>query len=758
MVFARSILHKMLYITGKRGCTVNKSVFYAHSLPRRPESEWQPLEAHLKNVAGLAARFAAAFMSGECGRLVGLWHDLGKYRPEFQQRLHDNAIAADHKTAGALLAARWGSGLAKALAMVILGHHGGLPDAVAGEAGSPRSLEEQLRDSLLDVDRLLKVVPADIREACLPSPPAFLKPEPGTDPCVARCRSALWTRMLYSCLVDADWLDTEDFHVPGMRACETAGFASVGELRRRLDAAVDERAASVAPSAVNAARAEILAACRTAAERPPGIFSLTAPTGGGKTLAAMSFALRHAERHGLERVIAVAPFTSIIDQNAGVYRRALGAENVIEHHSNVDAEKESDRNRLASENWDAPVVVTTAVQFLESLFSNKPSRCRKLHNVARSVLLMDEAQTLPADLLVPVLMALKELVRHYGCTLVLSTATQPALGKRDALPDGFDEVHEMIQDAAGMAARLRRVAVAWPDVDGPGAQWPQLAAELVEQPHVLAIVHRRQDARELAGLLPPEGRFHLSALMCPKHRKGVLRLVRRALGRGTPCRLVATQLIEAGVDVDFPVVYRALGGLDSIAQAAGRCNREGRLLPTLGQVVVFRAPTDPPPGAPRKGLESTRSLLRQHGGDLDLTDPTLHEEYFRSLYHKIEKDARGIAAEESRFNFATVAARFRMIDDAWTRPVVVPYPGVARRLERLRKEGPNRLSLRGLQPFLVNVPLRDYENLESIRALEIVDESVAVLTEPFHHLYHREFGLVLEPGSLPLADPSRSVV
>ena len=595
--------------------------FYAHSHPERPHHEWHRLEDHLQAVSELAAAFADAFDSADWGRVAGLWHDLGKYQPEFQARLLGATEAVDHSTVGALLADAKDSEGGKALAFAIAGHHGGLPNAVQRGDTDRSSLLDRLRRSAPLLDKVLAAAAPTVTDHTVPVLPSWLEPGcPGDRAAQQRLirRTELWVRFLFSALVDADFLDTEEFFEPGKRAA-VGRLDTVATLRERLDAHLDRLSAEAEPTKVNGVRRDVLQACRSAARVDPGLFSLSVPTGGGKTLSAMAFALRHAHHHGLRRVIVVIPYTSIIEQNAAVYRDVLGEANVIEHHSNLDPVQETPRNKLASENWDAPVVVTTSVQFFESLFANRPSRCRKLHNVAKSVVVLDEVQTLPSAFLLSILDALNELARGYGCSVVLSTATQPALAKRDTLPEGLTDVREIVPAPRALADRLKRVTVHWPDPDDEPRTWPELAEELRGHPRVLAIVHRRQDARDLAQLLPPEGLFHLSALMCPRHRSDTLAQVREALAGDGPCRLVSTQLIEAGVDVDFPVVYRALGGLDRIVQGAGRCNREGK--GDAGRVVVFRAPTPPPRGAPTKGLETTLSLLREREGGLDVDDP-----------------------------------------------------------------------------------------------------------------------------------------
>jgi CRISPR-associated endonuclease/helicase Cas3 len=727
---------------------------YARSLPGRPPSEWQPLECHLQAVAHLTQEFATAFDSAAWGRLAGLWHDLGKYRPEFLLHISGDAGRVDHAIVGALMAMSKYPQAGLPLALVIAGHHTGLANPVSSDKTLISPLQERLQGNAGLLQQVLPLIPDEfIKGLALPPLPEF--PGNAEKPATKSQDESLrhlefWIRFLFSSLVDADRLDAEAFDKPGLRKTVTAGFRTIADLLNQLDRRIDEKTVAALPTPVNQLRKEVLEHCRRAADLPPGLFSLTVPTGGGKTLSAMSFALRHARWHGLRRVIVVIPYTSIIEQNAKVYRAVLGDADVVEHHSNLDSEKETDRNRMAAENWDAPIIVTTNVQFLESLFSNRPAACRKLHNVARSVIVLDEVQNLPPQFLATILDGLQELVSHYGCTGVLSTATQPALTRRESLPEGLADVREIIPEPQLLGRVLQRTEVIWPDLAAPAVEWPALAGELAGHKQVLVVVHRREDARELAQLLPKEGRFHLSALMCPRHRLLVLARVKRALKAGRPCRLVSTQLIEAGVDIDFPVVYRALGGLDSVVQAAGRCNREGKS--EKGRVVVFRAPTRPPRGTPTKGLEVTESMLRQHDGTLPLHDPCVFEEYFRSLYFRENLDAGGIQAERAKLNFATVGRKFKLIEDGFSRPVVVPCKRAEKHLAVVRREGPNRENLRALQPFLVSVYDADFERLQRAGALESVDDTLNVITQPFRHLYSEAFGLVMREPLLPDAE------
>jgi CRISPR-associated endonuclease/helicase Cas3 len=616
-------------------------------------------------------------------------------------------------------------------------------------------LLDRLRGNASVLGEIRPVLPKELLNVSTPKLPGRLAVTQSNSRQLKRSLE-FWTRMLFSALVDADFLATERFYTPD-RPGARARTATLAELRRLLE----ERLQTFeADTDVKRLRGYVLDRCLHAAALPPGMFSLTVPTGGGKTLSSMAFALRHAEKHGMRRIIAAIPFTTIIEQNAAVYRGIFGGEAVVEHHSALDEEtlesqygEQELRRRLAAENWDAPIVVTTNVQLFESLFANRPSRCRKLHNIAKSVLILDEVQTLPAGFLRPVLDGLTELASNYGCTVLLSTATQPALTKRAALPDGLDGVREIIPDASDLAARLQRIETSWPSPGDPPITWEALAETVAREPQALVIVHRRRDALELARLLKPVGRHHLSALMCPVHRLEVLARIRDLLSAHQPCRLVTTQLIEAGVDIDFPVVFRALAGLDSLVQAAGRCNREGGLrgndgAPRFGRFRVFRAPTSPPPGILRRGLEVMEAMLRGRAEIPALGDPDWTDEYFRRLYATVDLDKKAIQLARSELDFATVAEEFQLIEDgSW--PVVVPWNDSEARLAAHR-DWPTRQSRRALQPYTVQVYRHDLDALRQQGAAEEVAPGLFELTLPYRHLYDRDLGLILGAAT---ADP-----
>lgn len=702
---------------------------------------------HLRAVARLAEGFADAFGAGSCGYLAGLWHDFGKYGPEFQNRIRTaNGFTAhlegetggerDHSTAGAIHAHDQ-RGVGKLLAFAIAGHHSGLPNS--------GDLAQRLQQKRPLYELALKHGATEVASA--PST-GWAPPKLSGDE--GRRHLELWTRLLFSSLCDADFLDTEAFFDSGKAALRTKGPA-LEELERRLAGYMEEKelSASTAMTEVNRVRAEVRAACLSAASQPPGVFSLTVPTGGGKTLAGLSFALRHALLHGQHRVIVAIPYTSIIEQTAQVYRDALGDEAVIEHHSALDPRYATPRNRIASENWDAPLIVTTTVQLLESLLANRPGACRKLHNLVGSVIILDEAQTLPPGQLAPILDVLRELVRSFKASLVFSTATQPAF-RRESLPEaggplGFESIQEIVPSSMQAFSRLRRVRTRWPESLTRLPSYEPLADEVAREGDALVIVHRRDDARQLCLLLDQrlgeESTLHLSALMCPVHRSQLLAEIKRRKAIGTPVRLIATQLVEAGVDLDFPIVYRALGGLDAMAQAAGRCNREGKL-PGLGELRVFVAPTEPPQGVPQTAAAITKEFLQAYQAP-DLNSPEAFTRYFQRLYSARPLDEKEIQVARSDLRFRDTAECFKIVEDGWSAPLVIPYDDHADALlAELGRLGPSRERLRALQRYTINVVAKDRDAWSASGAVEWIGEAVVALRPTHRAAYDMRFGLV----------------
>jgi len=494
-----------------------------------------------------------------------------------------------------------------------------------------------------------------------------------------------------------------------------------------------------APSAVNLKRQEVLSQCRKHSLWEPGVFSLTVPTGGGKTLAGMAFALEHAVKHKKNRVIVAIPYTSIIEQSAEQYRLIFGEDAVIEHHSNLEPDKESLRAKLAAENWDAPIIVTTNVQLFESLFASRTSQCRKLHNIANSVIILDEAQMLPTGFLDPILSCMKNLSQYFGCSIVLSTATQPVLTGRfqsgQAKLKGFEAgtVRELITKPLELSRELKRVEIVQHHCFKERVEWEDLVQELMGEESVLCIVNTRKDCRTLFDLMPP-GTIHLSALMCPEHRSEVIsgkQGIKNRLKNGEALRVISTQLVEAGVDLDFPVVYRALAGFDSIAQAAGRCNREGQLQGRLGKVVVFKPPKDAPSGLLLKGQYAGEEILRSYPELVSNLDPQVFEHYFTTLYSRVssfdEKKIMELLAGsdvvEAKIQFRSAAQNFTLIDQKDQVGIVVDYrkpkedatkslSGIDL-IKELEFGTPSRKIMRKLQRYTVTVPKKVAHNLLS---------------------------------------------
>lgn len=697
--------------------------FYAHI---RDDGKAQTVEEHLRGTAQLCSHFASGFGESGRGKLLGYAHDIGKTSQEFQNRLHGGA-KVDHATAGALECAKVEEMFA---ACCVAGHHGGLPDF--GSRVDPEGASTLM-------GRLKKGMHKHIPEyhwaGALPSvdkPPDF--PD--------MFSRSLWVRMLYSCLVDADYLDTEAFMaaVPVKRS----EYDDIPVLLEKLKEYI--RPWFPAQSKLNGHRCDILNRCMDAATLPRGAFSLTVPTGGGKTVASLAFALKHAAEHGMDRVIYVIPYTSIIEQNASVFRRILGERNVLEHHSGIqidsgdESSAENIRHRLAAENWDAPVVVTTSVQFFESLYSNRPSQCRKLHNIANSVVIFDEAQMLPTYHLYPCVGVIANLTRYFNVSTVLCTATQPVLG--DIVKSFCPEldIQEICPDTAPMYELFRRVTYR----NGGKLDGEALCSELAGLEQVLCIVNTRKAAQRVFECLPEEGRFHLSTLMYPAHRKAVLSEVKRRLTLGLPCRLVSTSLIEAGVDVDFPAVYREIAGLDSIAQAAGRCNREGKR-PADDSVVTYYESEDPPPILQRINIGATREALN---GNRDPGDPETIRRYFtawRSLIgdgldksKAVEHLRKGISG--CLLPFDAVAKDFHFIDQA-TCTVYIPENEGVPLCQRLLDGTADKLDYRRAGQYSVSVYEQHFAELLRAGDIQLLSDNSAVLTNP--SLYSGCVGLSL---------------
>jgi CRISPR-associated endonuclease/helicase Cas3 len=719
-------------------------MLYAHTSGKHKE----PLDDHLKEVAELTRDFTQKFGAEEFGYCAGLLHDLGKAKIKFQKYMLKNGPGEPHAGEGArFVKAYWGRSSAEArgqmLAYVIAGHHSGLANGIAFGGGTA-PLKERLRQ-------------AEEIKPWFDVPDITKPPRPFSESGIGAFGQAFFIRMLYSALVDADFLATERWFAKVEGKEQRAEW---GGSLQSLKSALDLTLGKFLPAKNDLAilRSQVLADCRRAGERNQGLFSLTVPTGGGKTLSSLAFALEHCRKHNLDRVIYVIPFTSIVEQTAKVFREALNdPDAVLEHHSNFseenisgDSENDIEKLRKAAQNWDRPIIVTTAVQFFESLYARRSSRCRKLHNIARSVVILDEAQMLPLKLLRPCLAALNELQRGYHTSIVLCTATQPALTNSAGLKavEALKDVREIIQPDRDLFHRLKRVRA----VKGGTLSDGQLVEAMREKDSALCIVNNRRHARELFEELSKAdvpGAYHLTTAMTPKHRRHILDEIRQLLKVKKSVRLVSTSLIEAGVDISFDAVWRAWAGLDQIAQAAGRCNRENELGHEGGELIIFE-PEElegrAPPRELKQFADTARSALDNH--DDPLCERAVAD-YFRELLWRKsgadqhrpksldsakvgESEIPGImkAIDDSapglNFCFADIAQAFRMIENSMV-PVIIPETdnilgigapeALIGRLHGMDKAGG---VARELQPYLVQVPHRALASLLAAGAARVV--------------------------------------
>ncbi|MDX1932745.1 MAG: CRISPR-associated helicase Cas3' [Capsulimonadales bacterium] len=717
--------------------------FVAHT-PSRDNPEWHDLVDHTLAVAHLAESFATPFGGAATARYVGLLHDLGKFDDGFQNYLRQcfrfdrgeisekpQPGSAPHKQTGALLAHAENAAFGDPLAQVLFGHHGGMKNRQDTRDGAQERQQYAVLPFPALVERARSVSPALV--------PPF--PDPGVlYPPAIRTREAaeMYLRFVFSCLVDADALDTEKHVSPDtarQREEATRRSPPLADLRaaflrdqERLRAEAD--AAGNGENPVHQVRRAVFADCLARAVERPGVFTLTVPTGGGKTRSSLAFALEHAVRHGKRRIIYAAPFTSILDQTAAVFEGIFGENTgiVLEHHSAAEIDTPSDdatdngretalRRRLAAENWDAPLIVTTQVQLFESLFSQRPARCRKLHRIADSVLLLDEVQSLPAGLLRPLIEALKTLAAAFGVTVVLCTATQPAFEERTPWFRGFDpRPVEIVGDPAPHFRRLRRVRF---ETDLPELDSSALAKRLRSEPTVLCVVNTRKQAIELVDALDPDRTdpsvFHLSTLLCGRHRRRVLDDVRARLAAGLPTRLISTSIVEAGVDVDFPRLFRALAPLPSLIQAAGRCNREGRRPWQDSLVTLFRPAEDRTPSDPiyKKARDKTVNALRRaadRGEAFDFDDPENVTAWFREMIRELNDatDAHRVMPDIRAFDFPEVARKMRLIPDDTVTVLARAAVDLSLDLDTLlgdadRRGGLTRSDWRKLHPFCVQL-------------------------------------------------------
>ena len=706
--------------------------YYAHSLEGKQPKDWQQLEDHLKNVAKESADFASLFKGEKWAYIAGLWHDVGKGSREFQAYLRNaNEIIdefakyycgkVDHSTFGACHAYIKSKEAGKVLAYVLAGHHTGLMDWQQHATHGLRYRLEKKHINNSEYNPIKCVVPERLPIKLNGSNFGF--------------QLQFFIRMIFSCLVDADFLDTEKFLNPEQNKLRK-NKSDLQNLRKIFWKNFNFLRKSSKKSCINKTREDILKQCLSAAEFCPGLFSLTVPTGGGKTLASLAFALEHALKYKKRRIIYVIPFTSIIEQNAKVFRDMVGNDAVLEHHCNFAPNEKDWKTKLSSENWDMPIVVTTNVQFFDSFFAKRTSKCRKLHNIADSVIIFDEVQAIPVEKLQPCIEVIRELSLNYGVSAVLCSATQPAINQSDDFKKGLSGIREIVSDVVKLFQVLKRTEVSF-----IGKQKSEEISKKIEQnEQVLCIVSTRKQARDIFEQIGDSAdNFHLSALMYPVHRTRILTEIKARLKKGEKCRVVSTQLIEAGVDIDFPVVIRSLSGMDSIAQASGRCNREA--LQDKGKVFVFEPAEGIPSGYFRQTAQCAERLMERFKGRLLM--PECVREYFLNYYwlkqNKMDKD--GIldicnGAKRGNIQFEELAG-FQMIQNA-TEPIVI---AVEEHAEKLIKQldfakYPFKI-LRQLQPYTVQVYPYHLQELSSY--LECTDY-VKILR--LKSLYDDKAGLV----------------
>lgn len=690
----------------------------------------QTVKEHLQGTANLAGDFAKKFSKREWGYCCGMLHDIGKYSKEFQKKIHeDTNDRVDHSTAGARECFEKG-GYYSILSYCIAGHHAGLPDF--GNSAIPSTLRGRLNKKICDY----QMYSNEIKIPQLTTDPIAFSKDKNMDFALS-----LFIRMLYSCLVDADFLDTEFFMKNGETKRDSG--ETINCLLDRLNKHIEPWLKNTDVNTINGRRTEILKYCIEQSNQEKGLFRLTVPTGGGKTIASLAFALNHAVKHNMDRIIYVIPYTSIIEQNAQVFREILGSENVLENHCNVEYKESEEFHpmQLAAENWDKSVVVTTNVQFFESLFSNKSSRCRKIHNIANSVIILDEAQMLPLDYLKPCMSALQELVESYHSSVVLCTATQPAL---DMFFNKKEQTKELCPDVEKQFEFFERVT--YEKLGNIPKE--ALLEKLKGETSALCIVNTKKQAQELYKELRGEGVFHLSTSMYPKHRKQVLNTIRKKLKNKEKCLVISTSLVEAGVDLDFSSVYRQTSGIDSMIQAAGRCNREGKEKKENSKVYIFDLEDTKMVQNQKLQIETAKSVMQDYENLADLESIT---DYFSRLYHYrgSSLDKKNIMEEfhGMECNFAKVAKEFKLIEQDTKSIVVCKEKEAEELLYEIKLKGISKTKMRKIEQYCIQVYDNRTENslfakLQNAGMLRLVSEEL----QDFYELvdleqYSEEYGL-----------------
>lgn len=691
----------------------------------------QRIKDHLEGTAERARKFAEQFGKSDWGYCCGMLHDIGKYSKSFQKRINgESSQQVDHSTAVAQLCMER-KGMYELLSYCIAGHHAGLPDCGGmSDRNGASTLMGRLRKKIDDYQSYRE----EIKIPKLKTVP--FNPEKAAN---LDFSLSVFIRMIYSCLVDADFLDTEYFMKNGQ--VERDSGNSMNVLLKRLEKHISGWLPNNELNTVNGRRTEILKYCLKNGEKGRGLFRLTVPTGGGKTIDSLAFALRHAVKHHMSRIIYVIPYTSIIEQNAEVFREILGEGNVLEHHSNVNFESSEELKpmQLASENWDKPVIVTTNVQFFESLFASKSSKCRKIHNIANSVIIFDEAQMLPNDYLKPCISMMEELLNHYRTSIVLCTATQPAL------TTFFKNETEIIELCPRMKEQFTFFERAVFQNIGKITE-EQLAERLAKETQALCIVNTKKRAQQLYRKLKGKGIYHLSTTMYPKHRRCVLNKIRDKLQKQEKCILISTSLVEAGVDLDFQNVYRQLAGVDSIIQAAGRCNREGRRAKENSVVTIFQFKEKEYMPGQRQQMDITENLLAE---DWDISSLECIEEYFKILYHfrgeNLDKKRIMDEFKKRRYNFAKVGKEFKLIEEN-TKTIFINREDEAEELlKKMKQSGYTKSGMRKAGQYCIQIYDREFENLHGAGMIRPVSEDIKDFYELVNaEAYTEEMGLSLE--------------
>ena len=690
----------------------------------------QTNKEHLYGTALLAGDFAERFGKWDWGYCCGMLHDIGKYSAAFQEKIqNDSNKQVDHSTAGAQVCAEKG-GMYGFMSYCIAGHHSGLPDrGGSSDAENAPTLEGRKKKKIEDYS-------AYKNEIQIPEIKTLPFDERGTqDPDFSM---SMFIRMLYSCLVDADFLDTESFMKAGQTQRETGEELEIllGKLKEHVAGWLSNEDTET----VNGRRTEILKACFAYGEMKRGLFQLTVPTGGGKTMASLAFALQHAVKNHMDRVIYVIPYTSIIEQNAEVFRRILGDGNVLENHYNIDYESSEELKpmQLAAENWDKPVVITTNVQFFESLFANKSSRCRKLHNMANSVIVFDEAQMLPTDYLKPCIAAIEELVSNFRSSIVLCTATQPALSPffRNKIP--VTELCPRVQEQFRFFERATYQNIGTISEN-------ELIEKLEQEEQALCIVNTKKRAQRIYQKMKGEGVFHLSTTMYPKHRRRVLEKIKKTLKNGEKCILISTSLVEAGVDLDFSTVYRQLAGVDSIIQAAGRCNREGKREAKESFAFIFEFEESENVPGQQLQIDVSKMMLAE---EEDISSLQGIEKYFEALYHfrgeSLDKKKILEEFKNKKYNFAKVGKLFKLIEENTITVFISKEDEAGELLRRIELQGYTKTGMRKAGQYCVQLYENEIKKLQDAGMLRQVSKDIQDFFELVNvGQYTEEMGLDL---------------